>query len=386
MLTSSYQADSIPTEGQIYRRLYLENDLTFYSKIHFFSKWVSEEKKNKELIQRIIQEKNPDIVFIWGMYGLSRTIPAYIEHLLPNQTVYYISDLWPINPSLHEMFWNDPARTKLRRIAKRLLSFWAWGILKTYRYPPRLQFNHVIFVSKAVETLLIKAGLSFKNSTIIYSGRNSSKFFCQRDYSQFRDETHPVRLLYAGKLGHHKGVHTALEALSLLHAKSGERNIKFTIVGDGHPIYQEELEQLVNKHNLGNLVTFYGKVPHQKMTEVLHQNDILLVPSICEDALPGIIQEAMLAGLIIIGSRRGGIPEMVFHNQTGLIFEAENSKDLATQVNQLLSNREYAVQLGKRGQAFALKEFTSATMINNIESYLHQDQFSKYFGDSTKHV
>ena len=87
------------------------------------------------------------------------------------------------------------------------------------------------------------------------------------------------------------------------------------------------LEAYVQQHKLIG-VTFVGQVPNDKIYDYFANASIMLsAPKI--DNMPVSILEAMNAGLLVISSRVGGVPYMIEDGKTGLLFESENSNDLA---------------------------------------------------------
>ena len=102
-------------------------------------------------------------------------------------------------------------------------------------------------------------------------------------------------------------------------------NATLDILGRGSQ--REELEAYVEEHQLTG-VTFVGQVPNQQIYDYLAKADIMLsAPKI--DNMPVSLLEAMNAGLLVISSRVGGVPYMIEDGKTGLLFESENSNDLA---------------------------------------------------------
>lgn len=97
------------------------------------------------------------------------------------------------------------------------------------------------------------------------------------------------------------------------------------ILGQGS--MRAELEGYVQEHNLTG-VRFIGQVPNDKIYDYFAKASIMLsAPKI--DNMPVSILEAMNAGLLVISSRVGGVPYMIDDGKTGLLFESENSNDLA---------------------------------------------------------
>jgi glycogen(starch) synthase len=371
ILTSRYgvKDDTVAVPG-IYRLLYLENDLLRYSPRHFFTRWIWEENQNTKNVRKLVDEIKPDIAFIWGMYGLSRSVPQTIEQLLPENTIYFISDLWPADPSFNENYWNEQAASPFGRITKPLAAPVANMILKAYHYPPKLQFRHAMIVSHVIKRKLTELGLPFMNSSVIYSGTDVSQYYFKRDYGLSDDRSTPIRFLYAGRLVRLKGVHTILEACKILRSDFSPDRFKVHIYGSGDPDYIREIEQAIVEFQLKEYVSLEGSVSHQQIPNILRHYDILITPSINDDPLPRIVQEGMLSGMPVIGSNRGGIPEMIDPDVTGLIFTAGNAEELADSIRKLLDNRIFAVNLAKAGQKKALVEFDLEIMINNVATFL----------------
>lgn len=93
------------------------------------------------------------------------------------------------------------------------------------------------------------------------------------------------------------------------------------ILGQGDK--RGELEQLVfNDERLAGKVRFIGQVPNERMYDYLKANDIMLsAPKI--DNMPVSLMEAMNAGVLVISSNVGGVPYMIDHQKTGLLFDGD---------------------------------------------------------------
>ena len=115
-------------------------------------------------------------------------------------------------------------------------------------------------------------------------------------------------------------------------------NATLDILGRGSQ--REELEAYVQEHQLTG-VTFVGQVPNLQIYDYLTKADIMLsAPKI--DNMPVSLLEAMNAGLLVISSRVGGVPYMIDDGKTGLLFESENSNDLADKMLWALEHTEEA--------------------------------------------
>src|SRR5215216_3140582 len=123
VLTSRYElAKAHPSEQNIYRLLYLEGDLAYYQPLLFFTQWKKQRQENLMLLEQVIKDFAPDLLFVWGMWALSKALPARAEQLLPGRVVYYLSDYWTSAIDMHTTYWHSPTRGFLMQPLKQLLS------------------------------------------------------------------------------------------------------------------------------------------------------------------------------------------------------------------------------------------------------------------------
>src|SRR5439155_9349363 len=100
----------------------------------------------------------------------------------------------------------------------------------------------------------------------------------------------------------------------------------------GDDSYRQRLAPLVNQDG----VRARGAIAHDQVPHALASIDVLVVPSIWPENSPLVIQEAFLAGVPVIASRIGGIPEVVRDGRNGLLFRAGDAADLARSLTRLL--------------------------------------------------
>jgi len=173
-----------------------------------------------------------------------------------------------------------------------------------------------------------------------------------------------VVTIIAGQVIERKGVADLIEAWALLAPEAAARAL-LVVVGDdlaGQAAYRQQMEQLAAQR--GVAVSFVGF--QKNVAEWLIAGDIAVVPSHVEP-LGNATLEAMSFALPVIGTRVGGIPEMVIHDQTGLLVEAKNPKQLSHAVSRLLEDAVLRRQLGEAGRArceshFSLQAHTHAVL------------------------
>lgn len=146
-------------------------------------------------------------------------------------------------------------------------------------------------------------------------------------------ESGPLRIGFVGTPVWHKGAHVLLAALNHLPPASFE----CTVVGDLNifPDYAATLRALGS----GLPVRFLGGLKRSEVANQYAALDVLVVPSIWLENSPLVIHEAMQAGLPIVGSSIGGIPDLVLDGVNGLLFEAGNANALADALMRLVNDR-----------------------------------------------
>ncbi|HET9905371.1 MAG TPA: glycosyltransferase family 4 protein [Anaerolineales bacterium] len=367
VLTSRYEREKAPpSEQNVYRILHLEGDLSYYRPLRFFTRWKKQHRENLAFLEQTVKDFAPDLIFVWGMWALSKALPALAEQLLPGRVVYYLSDYWPSAMDMHTTYWQSPTRRGPMEVPKRVLSKAAMSMLAKEDQPD-LKLEHVICVSARVREILVEAGLPIQHATVIHGGTDVERFLSVRK-RDFRSGK--LKLCYAGQLVWHKGVHTAIEAMAILVNQHRINQITLTVVGSGHPDYEVYLRSLVEKEGLHPFVTFHKPVSKSEMPALLEQFDGLIFPSIYEEPLARMTQEAMASGLVVVGTTTGGTKEILRDGETGLTFAPEDADGLAEQITQLIRNPDLGFRLAQAGHQTVLESFTLDRMAQQIEAYL----------------
>jgi glycosyltransferase involved in cell wall biosynthesis len=163
-------------------------------------------------------------------------------------------------------------------------------------------------------------------------------------------------ILFIGELRDIKGVDVLLEALSVLNKS---RRVTATIVGAGPD--EVELESLSAALGLDDVVNFTGALPAR---DAFKLGRIMVVPSRAE-SFPYIVLEAAAAGLPLIATSAGGIPEIVYGTDTALI-EPGATQPLVDALNAVLDDPEAATARAKILRANVAEKFTVETMTNAV--------------------
>ncbi|MBI2065374.1 MAG: glycosyltransferase family 4 protein [Candidatus Yanofskybacteria bacterium] len=142
------------------------------------------------------------------------------------------------------------------------------------------------------------------------------------------------------------GLDLLIKALALIKEKNPSTVYKLILVGDAPPgegQHKEKLELLVSEHNLRENVIFAGSVEHEELPLYLKISDVFVRPSRSE-GLGSAFLEAMAAGVPIIGTRVGGIPDFLEDRKTGLFCSWE-PEDIAFKMRIIFENDKLKQEL-----------------------------------------
>lgn len=372
VLTSRSPDDNSCQNGEeipVHRLLHLEvEEGLIHTTVRLLKDRKGLEQENLASTQRLIEDFQPDLGFVWGMWNIPRSVPAMVEQLLPGRVVYYICDYWLSLPSSYIQRWREPSRGRLAQVPKWLLGrYFLYQLGK--ENPPQLELKYPICVSQAVRKLLVEAGQPIQHARVILGGVRVDKFSTVASRDNRPDNNNPLRLLYAGRLSVEKGVHTAIRAMSVI-ANRYDSDITLDIVGGGDPRYVGELKSDVQRNNLNRNVRFLGRVDRCEMPALLAKYDALIFPSEWEEPFARIVMEAMASGLVVIGTTTGGTREILVESETGLTFPPGDVESLVSQVERLYSNAEFGFHLAKASQNLVRDKFTFTRMIDQLESAL----------------
>lgn len=369
VLTSDFGVQDTTQEQGVRRELKLASDIYYYRPWQVLRYW-TDEHANRRAVQRALTETNPDVVVIWGMWNLSPTVAAWVERLAGPKVVYYLASRWPAEPTPHEAYWDGTANSFAGRLFKRLLRWPVRLALRQEWRPYALRFEHAIVCSKSVRDGLVRAGVPVADARTIYHGIDPAPY---QEAARQRETFSPARELravYVGALVPHKGPHTAIEAMRLLTGDGASPAVSLTILGSGHPEYEERLRALVRGWHLENKVAFQPPIPRAQLPTFLARFDVLVMPSIWDEPLARVSQEAMASGLVLVATPTGGTPEILVDGENGLAFAPEDARALAEHLRRLAEDADLRLRLARAGQRTILERFTLSRMIGEIETYL----------------
>ena len=219
--------------------------------------------------------------------------------------------------------------------------------------------HHILCNSQAIQAVLTDTcGVPETRLTTILNGVDT-------DYFQppAAPAAGPPRILSVARMVPEKDHDTLLTAFHL--TAPAQRETELWLVGDGPRL--AATRELAQRLSIADRVKFIP--PREDLRPLLHQASFLVLSSRTE-ALPNVVLEAMAAGLPVVATRVGGVPELVDHGHTGWLVNPGDVTGLAAAMNQALADSDAIQARGQAGRERAVKHFSLETMARQYEAVL----------------
>lgn len=220
---------------------------------------------------------------------------------------------------------------------------------------PSYLFRHADgyhFISEYLRRNSLKMGLPLSTRTWIVEPAIDLTLFTTLSSRSF--ENSPIRLITVARLDWSKGHEFAMDAVALV-AQSG-LSVEYTIVGDGN--YREPAEFAARQYGLfqSGVIGFAGSVSREQVIKYLHNADIMILASLSEGFCNAVI-EGQAAGLPVVCSDAGGLPENIEDGVTGFVVPRRNPEAMAEKIIQLARDPELRCRMGEAGRERAIGRF-----------------------------
>lgn len=179
------------------------------------------------------------------------------------------------------------------------------------------------------------------------------------------------RVIYIGRLEKRKGVHILAQSIPFVLSKYPEVKFEFigpdTREGPNRSSMKAYCLSLIPRR-YHSFVDFLGYIPHLEVMQRLGRSQILAFPTFFE-AFPMTLIESMMLGVPVIASHVAGIPEIVVHQETGLLVPPGAPITLAEAITRLLLDDAYRRQLGVRAREVMMERYSTAQGIRLFEEF-----------------
>ena len=283
------------------------------------------------------------VAFIYGLQ-----IRRFVRQLLPilEPDIIHIHGMGPLewyNINHLPLAYTNHTSGYLKRIKKG--GFRRMAMLRRH-------FKKVdLFLAPSEELLQIPFEIKAPKY-FIANGVDASKFvFSDGQRTRVRQELglekNDIVAIITRRLVDKNGVIYLAKATQFLRNKS----IKFVVIGDGPE--RKAVEDTFKKH-CGERAIFLGNKTHKEIVAYYSAADFSVLPSLLEaTSISGL--EAMAASLPLVGTRVGGIPELISHGENGFLCNPADPEDLAQKINVLLESDFRA--LGRKSRRLVEEHF-----------------------------
>ncbi|MGO1182499.1 MAG: glycosyltransferase [Micrococcaceae bacterium] len=286
-----------------------------------------------EPYERFLREQGATKVHVRSTYLIA--VPAIIAaHRLGLKVVYEVSGLW-------ELVYED--REKRESLLNRS-PFATFGEVLAVRHA-----DQVIVMNDAVRELSISRGADPDRLRVAPNAVDVTLF---APAPSSRGEANDLTVGYIGSFVDYEGIDKIVKAAADLKARGFSTN--FRLVGDGQR--RPVIEQLVEKYDVGDIVTLTGRVPHAQVVDEYRTIDILVYPRKNTGATSTVTPlkpfEALAMEKAVIVSDVAPLKEIAGDNERALVVRHNSSRELTEAIQQLLQDPSLREKLGRAGRAW----------------------------------
>jgi glycosyltransferase involved in cell wall biosynthesis len=326
VLTSSKGRGEAPAESGVLRELpFLERRRVsdVLSPIHAV--------RGAKVARRALREFDPDLVYVWN----GAQLPGAAVRVLETSgaaVAYRVCEYWftKLYESRYDPFMRGLCGGRWRRAARALNRLPALRVDVERRVEVAISWNSEWLRGEAGAPPLLEPVLEHVRLPATWQGEEL--------VGLERRPAPRATVGYVGRISPEKGIDVALRALAQLCEEGLE--VSFEVAGGGSVEYQRELRALAASLGVGDQVSFLGPLDVAGLKRFYGSLHALVVPSVWDEPAGLVLVEGALAGVPLIASRVGGIPEIVSDPEQALLCPAEDPTALAAALRQTLGEPE----------------------------------------------
>ncbi len=389
VLTSNHGLNTEQRDEEIHRRLLL-NGAYGHPLVAGLRALQKLEERNHSVLSEAIAECEPDLVYVWSLRGLSKSLIFALRHTrLP--TVYDIADRWLADDVREDpwlRWWNAPGtnltrsslelagqRNRLDAVTPTRMMKGINRIPEVYGQPEAVagvqpdsiaafRFDRLYFCSRALKQATEQAGFHVSHGEVIYPGIAAELFV-----GDVKPAAAPLkRLLVVSRLDESSGVLTAVQAI--LRARENKLPVALSIYGRGETEYISQLRSFIVQNSLPvELLTVSNQ--NRDLAAIYRQHDALLYTSESEEPFATVPLEAMACGLPVIGAYIGGARELFRHGENAFTYSPGDAVELASRIQELQMQPALRCQMAETAQAESQSKYNQTTVVDQIENYMN---------------
>jgi glycosyltransferase involved in cell wall biosynthesis len=305
-------------------------------------------------IAELVGRFRPDIAYVHNVFPLISPSLYHVLHRLRVPSVHVIHDFRLWCPNSRFYINNQPCRSCQMgnywpAIGKRCVqgstaysALYAGSLYVNRKLDFTQKINGYICLTEFAKNLLVESQVPEDKIHICPNHIDTSDFTPQYGGGQY--------VLYLGGLYRDKGVMTIAKAF----AKLPHIPVKFVGAGDA----EQELRDFIRQNGMSNAEVVGFKGGAEKL-EYLRNSLFTICATHCYETFGLVVLEAYASGKPVVASAIGALPYIVQPEKTGLLFESQNSDELAAKVRWLYERPEQIESMGRKGRALVEQKYDS---------------------------
>jgi glycosyltransferase involved in cell wall biosynthesis len=350
VLTSDKDRDEAPAEPGVWRELPFlprRRMTDALSPLHAL--------RGAKVARRALADFRPDLVYVWNGAQLPQAAIRVLE-TSGAPVAYRVCEHWfgSLYASRYDPFMRGLAGGRWQRAAR------AWNRL------PGLRLDHESVTEVAVSWNSEALRRQVEVPRLLRPAFEHVRLPATRQSEELvgleRRPAERATIGYVGRISPEKGVDVALQALARLRDEGLE--VGFEIAGGGEPEHLRELEALAASLGIADRVGFLGPLDTEALKSFYARIHALVVPSVWEEPAGLVLVEGALAGVPLVASRVGGIPEIARDPEEALLVPPGDPSALAAALRRTLTEPEAsaarAERANERAQGFRIGPYLKA--------------------------
>ncbi|MGP9801170.1 TIGR04063 family PEP-CTERM/XrtA system glycosyltransferase [Rheinheimera sp. NSM] len=342
-LTGSKHYPAGPTEEYSEGQLFYRTQPGWLARLPLLNQWDVITQLQRRLTQ-LVQQQRPDIIHAHSP-SLNAIAAARVAKRFSIPLVYEMRASWEDAAVSHGTCKEGDLRYRLGQwLEKRALK----------------SADHVVTICQGLADQIAGWGINRERISIVANAVDLAAFSPQNHKDSELNTSLALQdktvLGFLGSFYRYEGLHILLEALALL--LPTQPQLRLLLVGGG--LQEDALKAQAAALNISDAIIFTGRVPHNSVSRYYSLVDIFVYPReairLTELVTPLKPLEAMAQQGLVVASDIGGHRELIKHNETGILFAADNAAKLAEVLQQLLQQRSDWPRLKSNARRFVEQE------------------------------
>ena len=233
------------------------------------------------------------------------------------------------------------------------------NIMKIFYFKALKNCNNIIPNTNYVRDVIIDGCIDKSKMIVVNRGVNLKR--CLFDIDDKKYYSHKV--LFIGPNAERKGALYVIRSIPRVLEKFP--NATFTIVGSSSFLYKRKIKNFIKKYSLSNKVELIDQLPYEEVLQRHKNANVFVMPSLME-AFGQVYLEALATQTPAIGSRVGGVPDIITPD-VGYLVPPRNSDEIARCIIEIFSDPKKAKKMGELGRKRVKENFSIEKMVKETE-------------------